>query len=57
MQKFGVSVHRRLAELADYSGMTKTLGIVNESDETKALKFIEWIEETNADSGHSGQIR
>ncbi len=51
MRKFGASVHRRLAELADYSGMTKDLGILGESDETKALKFIEWIEETNAAMG------
>ncbi|MGI6767217.1 MAG: iron-containing alcohol dehydrogenase [Lentihominibacter sp.] len=51
MKKFGVSVHRRLAELADYSGMTKALDIMDESDKTKAQKFIEWIEETNAAMG------
>lgn len=45
MREFGVSAHKRLAELADVCGM------VGASEAEKANAFIHWIEETNAKMG------
>lgn len=41
MRQFGPAVYRRLAELADVCGIT------GDTDEAKALAFIDWIEESN----------
>lgn len=41
MRQFGPAVYEKLADLAD------VCGIGGETNEDKALKFIEWIEETN----------
>lgn len=45
MREFGSSAHKRLAELADVCGIAG----VNEAE--KALAFIRWIEDTNAQMG------
>ena len=45
MREFGVSVHKRLADLADVCG----IGGANEAE--KANAFLRWIEETNRKMG------
>lgn len=45
MRQYGVSAHKRLAELAD------VCGIVGANDAEKADAFIRWIEETNKKMG------
>ena len=45
MREFGTSVHKRLAELAEFCG------IEGRNEAEKAMGFIQWIEETNAKMG------
>ena len=45
MREFGVSAHKRLADLAD------VCGIEGRNEAEKANNFIKWIEETNAKMG------
>ena len=45
LRQYGSAVYKRLAELAD------VCGIEGETDERKAVRFIEWIEEMNERMG------
>ena len=46
MEQFGEPAYKKLAELADYSGLTADRGIANASDEAKSKLFIKWMDET-----------
>ena len=47
MTKFGPTVYDSLARIADYCGLSEDAGLAHADNKAKALRFINWIEETN----------